>query len=132
MHRAIPIRRTAFKRKPARYPSDAALKARREWASEFKECWLCGSHADLQTHEIASRAQSPRGWADERNYLRACAGCNGDFLNWLPEVVQLALKRINDPTRYDRELVNTLRHRAANAITQSDVELWEALLRTRR
>jgi len=54
------------------------------------------------------------------------------MLNVLPESVQLALKFLHDPENYDREFVNTLRHRAANAISNSDVDVWLTLFRHRR
>ena len=114
-----------------RYPSPAALKQRSLWAQQFPECWCCGADRDLQTHEIASRAQAPGHWADLRNYFRACSACNCGLLNVLPEATQLALKALFDHENYDREFVNQLRHRAANAISDGDVRMWLTLLRRR-
>lgn len=114
--------------KQSRYPSAALLEARRTWSRQFQHCWICQRPAE-HVHEIASRAQAPGRWADERNYLRACAVCNLDLLEWLPEAAQLAMKLLYDPENYDRLFVNQLRGRAENAITESVVQGWAKLLR---
>jgi len=115
-----------------KYPSSSALETRRLWSQQFGECWCCAGRFNLQTHEIASKAQAPGRWADVRNYFRACGGCNCGMWNVLPESVQLALKFLHDPENYDREFVNTLRHRAANAISDRDVRTWITVLRANR
>jgi hypothetical protein len=123
-----PLARKPMKRSKPSYPSAKELSERTAWGQRFDVCWVCGAEHNLQVHEIASRAQAPLRWADKRNYFRACGECNGDFLNWCPEAVQLALKSLHDSKHYDREFVNELRHRATEAIPERTVNWWRKLL----
>jgi 5-methylcytosine-specific restriction endonuclease McrA len=121
-----------LRRKKPPYPSREQLAERREWGSDFYFCWVCGqrqSFAPLEVHEIASRAQAPNRWATQENYFRACSQCNSHVLNNLPESLQLAIKKHFDPDRYDRVLINRLRGRADNAISEGDVRAWNDFVR---
>lgn len=128
MKRSSPLRRSQLKRRKPSYPPAALERERAAWGAEHFECWICGERFGLQTHEIASRAQAPLRWADVRNYFRACEFCNSGFLNWAPEALMLAYKRVYDPDNYDREFVNELRHRATDAISEEEVRCWRIVL----
>lgn len=118
--------RKSLKRKRAKYPSAAQLEERRAWADGRIKCWICGKWGfDVQTHEVASRAQAPNRWADVRNYFCACAFCNCHVLNHLPESLQLAYKRHFDIENYDRVFVNRIRGRADDAISEGEVRAWK-------
>jgi hypothetical protein len=129
------MKRSSIKRKRPRYPSPAQEQARREWAEGFDYCFICRrgswqSHFQgvrLETHEIASRAQSSF-WADPRNYLRTCAECHREILSCLPESIQCALKRLHDEANYDRSWINQARGEADTAISEADVKFWERFI----
>jgi hypothetical protein len=137
------IRRTTIKRKRPRYPSAAQERARREWAAQFNDCfvcrrvlgtvtWLPPAFERLETHEIGSRAQASGKWADPRNYLRVCETCHREILSWLDESVQCAFKRLHDPANYDRSFINEIRGRADTAITEAEVRNWERFIKAIR
>ena len=114
--------------KRAKYPTSKQLDERRQWLAGCNQCWVCGAPAwveALDCHEIASRAQAPGKWACVENYFATCRQCHEDVLSWLPEAVQLAFKLVNDPDNYNRVLVNRLRSRADNAISEGEVTLWK-------
>jgi 5-methylcytosine-specific restriction endonuclease McrA len=108
----------------ASYPTSRQLKERSDWSLAFDSCWICGSRFDLQTHEIASKAQAPFKWATTENYFRTCSRCNQYVLNNLPEAVQLAYKKHFDPDNYNRVFINQLRGEADNSISESEVNVW--------
>jgi hypothetical protein len=118
-------------KRPA-YPTRKQLDERRAWAESFDRCWVCGRESlylPLETHEIASKAQASRKWADVKNYFRTCALCHSELLSWLPEMVQLAFKAEYDPNNYDRSFINRIRNEAENAIDEHTVQLWRKFVR---
>jgi len=123
-----------IRRKRSTYPTREQLDERRAWAEQFNRCWLCGVENDdmflqLETHEIARRSKATKSWADVRNYAATCRACHCEILDWLPAVVQLALKAEHDPDNYDREFVNLLRHEAPDSISEGQVQAWRKFVR---
>lgn len=81
---------------------------------------------NLETHEIprgifrAAALKEPAAW------LRVCQFHDeemGDYSIW-PIARQLAVKKLGDLPNYSRELVNQLRGRQSDAITEAEVNAW--------
>lgn len=85
----------------------------------------------LQCHHFV------RGCSRKANELAttaiACEECHWEEHNrdGIGLVGWMALKMVMDPTNYNRELVNELRHRAKDAISEKEMALEVAALFTR-
>ena len=101
---------------------------------------ICGSHRNLETHEIANGPARQRALDEPATWLRLCGRCHRGphgvhHKGHWPIVRQLALKKVCDSRNYDRVLVNRLRGRADDAITEEEVDdqviemAWDRLRR---
>jgi len=97
------------------------------FATEFAKCWLCGTRAGntwpprLEIHHIARGPARAKAREERAALFRACQPCHRQRLDSMSVVVQLAVKCLADPAGYDRVLVNQLRGRADDAISEEDV-----------
>lgn len=85
----------------------------------------------LDIHEIARGSHRAEALHHRACWLRLCRACHeaiGDASAW-PVAAQLALKKVHDPQWYDRELVNRVRGRAPESITEEEVDVWVEKLR---
>lgn len=108
---------------------------RDEWSQAHNECMVCGwrtcdTHRigkfALQTHEIARGSARNAALVRPATWLRVCNVCHeemGDYSIW-PIARQLALKLIKDPGNHNRKLVNLLRGRQSDAISEAEVDAW--------
>lgn len=88
----------------------------------FPWCQWCQEMA-TQLHEISRGAAREASLGVRAALLNLCAACHR-IMDWLEVAGQLAIKKLSDPDGYDREVVNVLRGRARNAITESEVDAW--------
>jgi hypothetical protein len=97
---------------------------RSTWGMQFDRCWLCGKPEGigrfLETHEIARGVHRSKGVAEPCCWMRVCSVCH-DTLAGMTIAQQLALKWLNDSENYDRVLVNRIRDRADNAVSEAEV-----------
>lgn len=113
----------------ARLYAEAVQPDRREWASAFNKCWICGwepKHGSafyriLETHEMARKSQAPGKWGCRENYFRTCTDCHRDLLSHMPIARQMAYKYLHDPEYFNPQVVNELRHRFKDAVTLEEV-----------
>lgn len=95
------------------------------WGNQFSACWLCGRRTtfgrQLETHEIARGIHRSKAVCTPATWMRVCRQCH-DTLGSMSIAAQLALKKINDPEWYDRIVVNRIRGRADEAITENEVD----------
>ncbi len=59
--------------------------------------------------------------------MRLCGDCHDEVSQW-KVVRQLAMKKLADPDYYDRRLVNELRSKHPEAITEADVDAAAEIL----
>ena len=104
-----------------------ANQARAEFRREFSRCFACGLGANqvwppCAVHEIASGPGRFKAIQERAAWLVLCGPCHARLHaeNWTV-AYQLALKFRNDPAFFDRRLVNTLRGRAPDAVTEEEV-----------
>lgn len=135
LKRTTPLKRT----KGLRAVSKKRAKLNREvkpWRDAYRDdtfhCPVCllGNHwnlvaiAPLYVHEIARGAHRAEAIKHRACCLVVCHDCNCgplcDYSKW-PLERQLALKLITDPDHFDLALFNSVRGRAATAITLRDV-----------
>lgn len=108
---------------------DKLMEERREWASLWNKCWVCGAthHAGfpLETHEMERKSQaSHHTWAAKENYFCACKKCHMDDLAAMPHANQLAYKYIHDILHYDLNAWLRIKDpelRAPNRVTEDEV-----------
>ena len=108
---------------------DNLMEERREWASLWSKCWVCGAthHAGfpLETHEMERKSQAPHhAWAAKENYFCACKKCHMDDLAAMPHAKQLAYKYIHDILHYDLNAwlkVKDPELRAPNRVMEDEV-----------
>lgn len=99
----------------------------KDFADEFRRCWLCGRSADscfpgsLQIHHICRGPHRQKSRTIRSTLVRTCPTCHEKHLDAMPVAEQLALKLRNDPNHYNPIEVNLLRGRAAGAIDDADV-----------
>jgi hypothetical protein len=111
---------------------------REEWRATYLFCFACGRTSfrgegydetigpwHFEVHEIARGNHRKRALTEPAAWLQLCEGTNGGChtnMDGAPIVYQLALKKMHDPEHYNRETVNRLRRRAADAITEAEVD----------
>ena len=117
---------------PKRASKDRKAKpGRQAFLAEFPWCWYCENAPSECVHEMASgTGNRPAAFGLRFTWGAACGDCNchrltdnGESGEW-PHARQLAVKRINDKTHYDRVGFNRLRGRADNAISEAEVIVW--------
>jgi hypothetical protein len=97
------------------------------FAESFNRCWLCGTLAintwppKLQIHHIVRGSDREKAKNERCVLIRTCERCHSAHLDGMSVARQLALKKINDPEGYDRILVNRLRGRADDAVSEGEV-----------
>jgi hypothetical protein len=96
---------------------------RDEYRESHPDCAWCGEAVASQLHEIARGPARDAALSVPAAWLHLCETCH-PLMDRLPVAAQLAIKRISDPTHYDRRAVNRLRGRDENAITDADVTEW--------
>ena len=109
---------------------DPKLTDRKEWATSFDMCWMCGATSyaglPLETHEIERRSHAPKmRWAHRCNYFRACHRCHDGPLATMAHAMQLAYKTLADPKNYDLESWLKIRDpdlHAPKRVTQDEVD----------
>lgn len=101
---------------------DEVDPVRESYRSDFPRCQWCQNMA-TDLHEISRGAAREASLGVRAALLHLCRECH-DCMEWVPVVVQLAVKRIADPIGYDRRRVNKLRGRAENSITEDEVDRW--------
>lgn len=102
-------------------------KVLEDFAYKFRYCWVCGyslvnSWRRLEIHHIARGCHRKSGHSEECNLIRACADCHRDKLDSMPIARQLALVKMNNEEHYNRVVVNKLRKRSENAVTEEEVD----------
>lgn len=95
--------------------------SRTDFARQFQRCWFCWTVYPLETHEIARGVHRSKAVVEPTAWLRVCNRCH-DTVAGMTIAQQLAMKKVNDPENYDRVAVNRLRGRAAEAVTEADVD----------
>lgn len=114
--------------------SESSTTARTEFRLEFPRCWVCGDDS-TDVHEIARGPARHISVLDRAAWVMLCRRCHNDLggLTAWPVERQYALKALWDPEWYDRPKLNTMRCRAAEAITEGDVwrQVRELLKRMR-
>ena len=138
LKRKQPLKRTHVKNLSARKPLRRvrlskvatvrkANRERAEFVREFSRCFNCNVGPNvwppLSCHEIASGPARGKAIQYRAAWLCLCGACHDRLHreNWTV-AAQLLLKLRNDPTFYDRDLVNRLRGRAPDAVSESEVE----------
>ncbi len=112
--------------------------SRKEWSETYLFCFVCGRSTfmappcanwpnRLETHEIARGPHRAKALKEPCCWLRVCPDCHEEMAG-CPVVVQLALKKMHDSEHYDRQRVNTIRRRAKEAITETEVDVVVDLL----
>ena len=95
------------------------------FAAAFPHCWICGRTGTdvlpLQIHHICRGPHRKTAREAECGLIRTCGDCHNAELDAMPVARQVALVAIYNPWAYDRVLVNTLRHRAENAVSEQEV-----------
>lgn len=115
-----------------KYASQKRQKARRiaavervKFRGEFKACWFCGSTWELCVDEIvAGMSDRVKGEQHRETWTMACWKCNSGKLASTAEpilILKLAFKWVYDRPFFDRQLCNTLRGRAPDAITMAQI-----------
>jgi hypothetical protein len=111
---------------------------REEWRTTYLFCFVCGRTSfrgegydetigpwHFEVHEIARGNHRKKALEEPAAWLQLCQGLNGGChsdMDWAPIVVQLALKKMHDEEHYRRGVVNRLRRRATDAITEDEVD----------
>jgi hypothetical protein len=112
--------------KEASFQEDGKLDdARWQFAAEFTRCMICGKAAS-DTHEIPRGVHRKGALKHREAWLRLCRSCHnecGDYSKW-PIAKQYAVKKDNDPRFYNRILLNRLRGRADEAISEEEVNQY--------
>ena len=100
------------------------------WRHEQSVCWICGWPERcntpmnvLQVHEMARGPARAKAVLEPAAWFSACRSCHEGALAAMPIARQLAYKKMNDYPRYDRVIVNRLRGRADEAVTEDDVNV---------
>ena len=75
----------------------------------------------LQIHHICRGPHRKASREAECSLIRTCRNCHDVMLDAMPIARQIALVALYNPTAYDRIKVNTLRHRAPEAVTEQEV-----------
>ena len=92
------------------------------FSARFQKCWICGQRGTdarpLQIHHICRGPHRKAAREAECSLIRTCGNCHSTQLDSMPIDWQLALVAIYNPSAYDRALVNTLRHRAPDAVDE--------------
>lgn len=115
------MRRQSKKRAAASRQNSSARKAFR---AEFPKCMICQRKRSEDVHEIARGASRAKAESVRQTWLAVCRACHeelDDYSVW-PISRQLAVKRRCDPEWYDREMVNLLRNRSPEAISEREVD----------
>jgi len=100
---------------------------RSSYAKLFPICqspWCRRLATDI--HEIARGSHRQAALGERCCLLHLCRACHDemdDYSVW-PIARQLAMKLLGDPEGYDRVRVNLIRGRAAEAITQDEVDQY--------
>ena len=133
MKRSGPLRRKKRLKPGGPLKRNVGLKRTRPKTSPEREryrrrhpyCQLCGKPRK-HIHEIATRAKSEEAVKHRCNLLALCFEHHEelhDLAKW-PIARQYALKQRVDPEGYCREKLNELRGRAADAISEAQVDYW--------
>lgn len=105
---------------------------RNDFRMEFYSCFICGNRWEkkpiriLDVHEIARGAFRSKAIMLRECWLLLCRECHDavdDYSEW-PIAKQLAVKYIRDREYYDRALVNRIRGRTDDAITETEVHRY--------
>ena len=98
-----------------------AETARKRFKEELKFCCLCGwAMPAIDVHEIVGGGARVKAIQTRAAWLLVCRLCH-DQVQYMPRVRQLVLKAKSDPVHYDRQAVNILAGRQADAITEAEV-----------
>ena len=112
---------------------------RNDWSQDHTKCMVCGWERydpsqpekwTLATHEIPRGIYRQAALVCPAAWLRLCNVCHeeiGDYSIW-PLEWQLAIKKRGDPENYDRVMVNRLRDRQPDAITEDEVDAFVRLM----
>lgn len=111
--------------------------AREGFRLEYMICFVClnawrsSPVPTLDVHEIARGCHRELAYRDPRAWLLLCRLDHEQMTasNGWDIPMQLALKKIRDPERYDLEFVNLIRGRQTGAITEEQVEECVAEIR---
>lgn len=120
------MRRMSDKRK--QLVADSAAK-RLAFKLDHPKCMICGRDG-TDTHEIARGAHREQSYGEREAWLQLCRFCHSDVSSaseW-PVARQLALKKAADPDYYNRVMVNNMRGRHVNAISEGEVDAHLASL----
>lgn len=106
-------------------------KQRLAYLREFPRCMICGEPSQC-VHEIARGSSRMVAFGEPACWLATCSICNcgplTDAYIW-PVARQLWVKKQRDAERYDRRLVNIIRGREPEAITEAEVDAWRNTIR---
>jgi len=101
---------------------------KRQWLERIKargdKCFWCGSPGE-HTHHIAKGA---RRIDIHCNLIRLCGSCHHQIHNdpRINIIHEYAIKALGDPDEYNRVMLNNIRGRADNAV--SEVEVIQAAM----
>lgn len=110
---------------------DQVSEAREAYRMDFPECALCGQPA-TDVHEISRGPAREESLKHPETWIHVCRACHSEKFATMPIERQLALKCIQSPEYFDRRLVNVIRGRDADAVTESEVVLAAYRLGTER
>jgi len=101
--------------------------ARNAFRMQHPRCMICGEPMS-DIHEMARGSLRSRAYKDRHTWLSLCRKCHDavdDYAKW-PLARQLNVKQHSDPEFYNLERFNEIRHRAPNAIDQSEVDRFSS------
>lgn len=96
---------------------------RLEYLFAAGHCQVCCDSRPVDVHEIARGPARSRALGERCTWLALCRECHervGDYEQW-PIIRQLAVKLLADAEHFDLELFNSIRGRAAKAITLAEI-----------
>jgi len=103
-----------------------------EFAQTFDFCFVGYAEGrkcsgGLQVHHIVRGSDRKHGEDDHpATWIRTCEWCHEHRLDGMQVEQQLAIKMLLDPGNYERVIVNRMRHRADDAISENDVARFVA------
>ena len=89
------------------------------WKLDHPRCFICGSPA-TDCHEMARGPFKAAAMKEPAAWIATCQACH-ERLDGMPIARQLAYKAIGDLENYDRIVVNQLRHRQLDAVSEREV-----------
>jgi hypothetical protein len=104
--------------------NDSSLLA--DFAARFRYCWLCGQSDaatcyPLQIHHICRGPHRKASREAECSLIRTCCSCHDAVLDAMSVARQIALVALYNPAAYDRVMVNVMRHRAPESVSEREV-----------